>query len=127
MIIYMQDSIPVVLGGLSKSDYLKFLPPNSYINVEDFESPKKLAEYLIFLNHNPIEYNKYHAWRKDYEGKEMEDVFPTVGQSCRNMATTVPKPVTIVGFARPSISMTRSQRSLKALGNFLVQPTADNI
>ena len=65
----MQDSVPVVLGGLFKTDYWKLLPPNSYINVEDFESPKKLAEYLIFLNNTPVEYNKYHMWRKNYEGK----------------------------------------------------------
>ena len=60
----------MVLGGKSPRDYAKLLPPNSYINVEDFESPKKLAEYLIFLDKNATEYNKYHKWKKEYEGEK---------------------------------------------------------
>ena len=65
----LQHSVPVVLGGKSQRDYLKFLPPHSYINVEDFESPKDLAEYLKFLDEDAKEYNKYHQWRKDYTGR----------------------------------------------------------
>ena len=64
-----QESVPVVLGGISKHDYAKFLPPNSYINIEDFSNPKDLADYLRFLEKNVTEYNKYHRWRKDYVGK----------------------------------------------------------
>ena len=59
----------MVLGGISERDYAKFLPPNSYINIEDFSNPADLADYLRFLEKNVTEYNKYHQWRKDYIGK----------------------------------------------------------
>ena len=36
----------------------------SFIKVRDFATPYKLAEYLLYLDANPDEYNKYHAWRK---------------------------------------------------------------
>jgi hypothetical protein len=37
----------------------------SYIRATDFKSPKALAEYLLYLDANPKEYMKYHAWRND--------------------------------------------------------------
>ena len=41
----MADSlvIPIVMGG---ANYSAHLPPHSYINVEDFKSPKELASHL---------------------------------------------------------------------------------
>ena len=60
--------MPVVIGGQCQRDYTKLLPPQSYINVEDFKSPKALADYLKFLDTNAAEYNKYHEWRKEYKG-----------------------------------------------------------
>jgi len=72
-----RHSVPVVLGGKSQRDYLKFLPPHSYINVEDFESPKDLAEYLKFLDEDAKEYNKYHQWRKDYTALQEHGYFGT--------------------------------------------------
>ena len=44
----------------------KLLPPNSFINAEEFESAEQLAEFLIFLSENKTEYNKYHLWRQYY-------------------------------------------------------------
>ena len=43
--------MPVVLGG---ANYERFAPPNSYINVADFDSPKHLANYLIYLDQHPV-------------------------------------------------------------------------
>lgn len=57
------DVIPVVLGG---ANYSSHLPPHSYIDVLDFESPKKLAEYLWYLSRNPDEYIKYFEWKGQY-------------------------------------------------------------
>ena len=57
------------MGGKSQYDYKKLLPPGSYINVEDFESPKDLADFLKFLGENATEYKKYHEWRKEYQGE----------------------------------------------------------
>ena len=55
------DIVPVVLG---LGDYSKYVPKSGYINVLDYKSPKELADYLIYLDKNPSEYNKYFAWRK---------------------------------------------------------------
>ena len=55
--------IPVVLGH---SNYTKFLPPNSYIDVRDFRSPKELADHLKDISTNDSLYQKYTSWRKYY-------------------------------------------------------------
>ncbi len=35
-----------------KEDYFNTLPPQSYINVDDFRSIKELAAYLMYLDRN---------------------------------------------------------------------------
>ena len=57
-------AVPVVLGPL-KEDLLKVAPLNSFIFAEDFATPEKLAEYLLYLDQNDNEYRKYFAWRED--------------------------------------------------------------
>eukprot|EP00111_Clytia_hemisphaerica_P007356 TCONS_00021393-protein len=54
--------VPVVFGA-HRDDYKRQLPPNSYILAEDFESPKHLADYLIYLDHNDDLYNQYFLWK----------------------------------------------------------------
>ena len=56
--------VPVVMGG---ADYKALAIPGSYINVMDFPSVKKLAEYLLFLDKNDDEYNRYFEWKKYYK------------------------------------------------------------
>ncbi|KAK2166398.1 hypothetical protein LSH36_39g00087 [Paralvinella palmiformis] len=51
------------MGG---ANYTKYLPPKSYIDVKDFQSPKHLAEYIIHLDNNPDEYMKYFDWKRYY-------------------------------------------------------------
>jgi len=58
------NMIPIVYGS---ADYRSIAPPNSFIDVRDFESVSKLAEYLRFLNKNPKEYIKYLEWKNDFE------------------------------------------------------------
>ena len=48
--------IPIVLGRV---DYSQDLPPGSYLDVRNFSSPMKLAEYLSYLDKNPAAYNRY--------------------------------------------------------------------
>jgi hypothetical protein len=55
--------VPITMGG---SNYSKYLPPNSFINVRDFESPKELADRLKYLRDHPDVYMTYLDWRKDY-------------------------------------------------------------
>ena len=57
-------TVPIVRNGV---DNLKeLLPPHSYIDTREFDSPKKLAEYLQLLDSNDELYNEYFAWRAQY-------------------------------------------------------------
>ena len=55
--------VPIVLGY---SKYSEFLPPHSFIDVRDFDSPKTLAAYLEMLSKNDAEYNRYFAWKQTH-------------------------------------------------------------
>ena len=59
---FRHDVIPIVMGA-APEDYKRAAPPHSYIHVEDFESPKELAEYLIKLDQNDDLYNEYFRWK----------------------------------------------------------------
>ena len=58
------DVVPVVLGAYN---YSELMPPNSYIDIKDFASPKELAEYLIMLDGNDELYNIYLSWKGVYK------------------------------------------------------------
>lgn len=62
--------IPVVYGG---ANYSHFAPPKSYINANDFETVKDLADYLKYLTVNPKEYIKYFWWKKYYKFHSVDD------------------------------------------------------
>ncbi|ETN66371.1 alpha-(1,3)-fucosyltransferase C [Anopheles darlingi] len=55
--------VPVVYGG---ADYLRFAPPGSYIDVQDYASVSDLVAHLLFLVDNPQEYVKYFWWKEHY-------------------------------------------------------------
>ncbi|XP_066979794.1 alpha-(1,3)-fucosyltransferase C-like [Macrobrachium rosenbergii] len=55
--------VPVVRGS---ADYSLYLPPNSYINANEY-SPRELAQKLLFLQRNPEEYQKYFEWKQHYQ------------------------------------------------------------
>ncbi|XP_064480218.1 glycoprotein 3-alpha-L-fucosyltransferase A-like [Ornithodoros turicata] len=57
-----QNVVPIVMGA-SRTDYQKVAPFHSYIHVDDFETPKDLAEYLKHLDRNTDLYNEYFAWK----------------------------------------------------------------
>ena len=56
------DVVPVVLGG---GDYEKFVPKSAFINALDFESPRHLADYLLYLDQNKTAYNGYFKWKQN--------------------------------------------------------------
>ncbi|XP_046802714.1 alpha-(1,3)-fucosyltransferase C-like [Lucilia cuprina] len=64
--IMRRNIIPVVYGGVN---YERFLPPHSYINVDDYDTPQDLANYLQYLSDRPEEYMRYFWWRQYYELK----------------------------------------------------------
>lgn len=49
--------------GASKEEYTRMLPDHSFIHVDDFKSPKLLADYLIKLDKNDTLYNEYFKWK----------------------------------------------------------------
>ncbi|XP_055585700.1 alpha-(1,3)-fucosyltransferase C-like [Uranotaenia lowii] len=59
--------IPVVFGA---AEYWKFIPPHSYIDVQEFGSVQQLVEYLQYLVNNPHEYVKYFWWKQYYRIEE---------------------------------------------------------
>ena len=60
------NTVPIVLGG---GNYARDLPPNSYIDIKDFNTPKDLANYLYILDKNNTMYNSYFHWKEHYEIK----------------------------------------------------------
>ncbi len=54
--------IPIVMGA-HPEEYRKVAPLNSYIHVDDFESPKELAAFLHMLSKNDHLYNNYFKWK----------------------------------------------------------------
>ncbi|CAL4120904.1 unnamed protein product, partial [Meganyctiphanes norvegica] len=55
--------VPVVWGG---ADYKQLAPPKSFINVQDFDSPRALADFIHYLDRNDTAYNMYYIHRKPY-------------------------------------------------------------
>ena len=49
--------------GARPEDYAKVAPLNSYIHVDDFDSPKDLATFLHKLDQNDDLYNNYFRWK----------------------------------------------------------------
>lgn len=67
-------TVPIYYGAPNFAD---FVPKNSVIDARLFSTPKELAEYIIMLSNNEKEYNKYHAWRKNFSDsipKSMKDI-----------------------------------------------------
>ena len=58
------DAVPIVMGGV---DYTRFAPPHSFIDVNDFGSPKLLANYLLLLNATHSLYERYFDWKRDFD------------------------------------------------------------
>ncbi|XP_054271110.1 glycoprotein 3-alpha-L-fucosyltransferase A-like [Macrosteles quadrilineatus] len=54
--------LPIVMGARPE-DYAKVAPKNSYIHVDDFESPKHLAKFLHKLDQDDDLYNSYFRWK----------------------------------------------------------------
>ncbi|XP_050076119.1 alpha-(1,3)-fucosyltransferase C [Anopheles maculipalpis] len=55
--------VPVVFGG---ADYNRFMPPGSYIDVQDYGTVNELVDYLRYLVDNPSEYIRYFWWKEHY-------------------------------------------------------------
>lgn len=54
--------LPIVMGP-RRQDYERLAPPNSFIHVNDFESPKDLANYLKQVASDDGLYLSYFQWK----------------------------------------------------------------
>ncbi|KAM9323922.1 3-galactosyl-N-acetylglucosaminide 4-alpha-L-fucosyltransferase FUT3-like [Gastrophryne carolinensis] len=61
-------AVPVVFGT-SRKNYEDYIPGDAFIHVDDFSSPKELADYLLQLDKDDEKYLKYFSWRSRYEVK----------------------------------------------------------
>ncbi|EFO14276.2 hypothetical protein LOAG_14246 [Loa loa] len=61
---YGHDIIPIVL---KRSIVEPYVPPNSFIAIDDFTTIHDLANYLKYLMHNLLAYRKYFEWRRNYK------------------------------------------------------------
>ncbi|XP_023208213.1 alpha-(1,3)-fucosyltransferase 9-like [Xiphophorus maculatus] len=59
-------TVPVVLGT-TRENYENFVPRDAFIHVEDFKSPKELADYLLLLDKNEELYLGYFKWRRHFK------------------------------------------------------------
>ncbi|XP_061552310.1 4-galactosyl-N-acetylglucosaminide 3-alpha-L-fucosyltransferase 9-like [Phycodurus eques] len=61
-------TVPVVLGP-SRQNYENFVQGDAFIHVDDFASPKELADYLMLLDKNEAMYRRYFEWRRHFKVK----------------------------------------------------------
>ena len=52
--------------GARRSTYESLAPPNSFIHVDDYSSPARLAAYLRTLMEDDELYNSYFQWKHSY-------------------------------------------------------------
>ncbi|KAH7697575.1 FUT-3 protein, partial [Aphelenchoides avenae] len=55
--------LPLIPIVIRRSLYEKHAPRNSFIAIDDYETPEDLAGYLKFLVDNRTAYMEYFAWR----------------------------------------------------------------
>ncbi|KAK3092248.1 hypothetical protein FSP39_000311 [Pinctada imbricata] len=60
---FIANIVPITRGGYNAS---LFVPPNSYINANDFSSPYQLYQHLINVSSNADFYEHFFAWKQFY-------------------------------------------------------------
>ncbi|XP_064196043.1 4-galactosyl-N-acetylglucosaminide 3-alpha-L-fucosyltransferase 9-like [Anguilla rostrata] len=79
-------TVPIVLGP-SRQNYENFVPGDAFIHVDDFFSPKELAEYILFLDKNDDMYHRYFYWRRHFEAKRPSIFMEAICRTCNYLKT----------------------------------------
>ncbi|NXJ97858.1 FUT3 fucosyltransferase, partial [Corythaixoides concolor] len=80
-------TVPVVLGP-PRENYERFLPPDSFIHVDDFASPANLAQYLQELSKDPERYQRYFQWHKWFKPSPRPSWATHLCRACHFLQTT---------------------------------------
>ena len=75
-------TVPVVLGT-SRENYENLVPGDSFIHVDDFSTPKELAERLLQLDQDTTEYMRFFDWKKRYRIRQTHYVRDQCCNACR--------------------------------------------
>ncbi|KAG8544317.1 hypothetical protein GDO81_022701 [Engystomops pustulosus] len=73
---FLAGTVPVVMGPPRKN-YERFVPPDSFIHVDDFSSPQELASYLLSLDKDDQKYQQYFTWRSRYQPVKLRKTWVT--------------------------------------------------
>jgi hypothetical protein len=74
----LMGSVPIYMGAPNIDD---FAPgTHSYINVNEFTTPKQLAEYLTHLINTPDEYKAYFDWKREPYKQSFEKLLVSVSE-----------------------------------------------
>lgn len=61
-------TVPIVLGP-NRQNYENIIQGDAFIHVDDFTSPKDLADYLLLLDKNEEMYLRYFEWRRHFKAR----------------------------------------------------------
>ncbi|XP_073410523.1 3-galactosyl-N-acetylglucosaminide 4-alpha-L-fucosyltransferase FUT3-like [Dendrobates tinctorius] len=71
---FLIGTVPVVMGP-PRENYERFIPPDSFIHVDDFSSAKELAHYLLNLAKDDQKYQQYFNWRSRFQLLRVRNIF----------------------------------------------------
>ncbi|KAM4540326.1 4-galactosyl-N-acetylglucosaminide 3-alpha-L-fucosyltransferase 9-like [Fundulus diaphanus] len=74
-------TVPVVLGT-TRQNYENFVQGDAFIHVDDFNSPKELADYLLLLDKNKDLYRGYFKWQQHFKVKRINSWAERTCQAC---------------------------------------------
>lgn len=74
-------TVPVVIGP-PRENYEQFIPSEAFIHVDDFPSPKELADHLRLMDQNEDLYMQYFTWREHFVSKITSFGFEHVCWTC---------------------------------------------
>lgn len=80
---YSKGAIPVIMGP-SMEECEILLPPSSYLHVDNYPTPKELAEDIISISQDENKLLSFHKWRLNFDVLNEHGYFKTSSQHfCR--------------------------------------------